>query len=458
MSDYRQDLQQHAASVLAPGERLLASVRAMPVGPFGGSMGIFAGAAVGALIQAVAISRSVKKARLSGFPIAGRMAIGLTDRRVVVWQRGGFLGGAITKLVGDVPLTRIARIDGEPVPGRSKLTFVLRDARAVTVEADKRDAPHLLAESFNQSAFPGQFPTAVPAPPPPAPVPTQTTPTAPVGFAAPVPAAAGGVVTALAEEDGRACLRCDTRNPSSAEFCWRCFASFARAPQTNMTRPGPGGVLAGTQPLESPPAPAGSWTPPHPPPSWLPAPSVEQSGGWPVAAKIGVAVFAALMVAGAAVIALSRTHHSRISIPDSIGGAQRVVTPASQQAEQQILEGAKRYGVTGKVGFYALGGLPSFAVVAYDYHPGPLDRPESLMEGLASGVAGSDTGSSVDLSSLATDSAGGVTYRCVRIVGPARGTLCTWQETDVLGVVLALNQAIPQARLLTDTVRTAVES
>jgi len=80
------------------------------------------------------------------------------------------------------------------------------------------------------------------------------------------------------------------------------------------------------------------------------------------------------------------------------------------------------------------------------------------MRGLASGGSGSGTGSSVDLSRIATDSAGGVPYRCVGVAGQAGGAICMWEETDILGVVLGLNQGIPQARLLTDTVRSAVES
>ncbi len=432
MSDHRQKVERHAASVLAPDERLLASVRAMPVGPFGGSMGIFAGAVVGAVIQAVAVSRSVKRARLSGFPIAGRMAVAITDRRILVWQRGGVLGGTITKLIGEVPLTRIAGIEVEPVPGRSKLTFVFRDARKVTVEADKRDSPDRFAEVIRPSSAPGGVPASA------APTPSQWFATAtPPPEAVPVaaPAAATSVATALAG----------------------CFSPFTRPSQPVMPRPGPGGALAGAQPLGAPPAPAGSWTLPQPPRLRLPAPSAQQPTGWPVAAKIGAALVA-LLLTGAAVIALGRTQHSRISIPDSIAGAQRIVTPASHQAEQQILEGAKRYGVTARAGFYGSGALPSFAVVAYDYHPGPADTPESIMRGLASGVSGSGTGSSVDLSRIATDSVGGVTYRCVRVVGQAGGAICMWEETDVLGVVLALSQGIPQARLLTDTVRSAVES
>ena len=122
----------------------------MPVGPYGGSLGIFSGAVVGAIVQSVAISRSVRKALLSRFPMSGRMVIAITERRVLVWSRGGFTGNTVTQLVGQVPLSRLSGVMIERVPGRSKMTFCFRDARAVTVEADKRDEPDRFAEGLSR--------------------------------------------------------------------------------------------------------------------------------------------------------------------------------------------------------------------------------------------------------------------------------------------------------------------
>lgn len=149
---------------MASGERLLASVRAMPMGLYGGSMGIYAGSVMGAVIQSVAVSRAVRSAALSRFPLAGRMVIGLTDRRLLVWRTGGLIGASITRLVGQVPVSRLSRIDLGSVAGRSTLTFVPRDARPVTVEADIRDHPRRFAEAFRPlaPAQPPSEPSAVP--------------------------------------------------------------------------------------------------------------------------------------------------------------------------------------------------------------------------------------------------------------------------------------------------------
>jgi hypothetical protein len=213
----------------------------------------------------------------------------------------------------------------------------------------------------------------------------------------------------------------------------------------------------GVAALERPTAPAGSWTMPAPTPP-PPASPGARSAPWPVGAKVGVAAFVAVVSAVAAFMAVGRMHHSRISIPDSIAGTQRIVTSASRQAEEQLLDGARKYGVTGKAGFYGGGDLASFAVVAFDYHVGPGETGDTMMRGLASGMAAAGTGSSVDLSTMTTDSAGRVVYRCVRVLGEVPGAICMWEETDVVGVVLVLDKGIPEARLLTETVRLAVEA
>jgi hypothetical protein len=121
----------------------------MPVALYGASMRMYAGSVMGAVVQSVAVSRAVRRAAQSRFPLAGRMAIGMSDRRILVWRTGGLLGGSITRLVGQVPLSRISGIEVEFVAGRSKLTFVLRDARAVTVEAC--DDPQRFVEVYRRS-------------------------------------------------------------------------------------------------------------------------------------------------------------------------------------------------------------------------------------------------------------------------------------------------------------------
>jgi hypothetical protein len=219
LSDYRLELERHASRVVAPGERLLEAVRAMPVGPFGGSLGIFSGAVVGAVVHSVSVSRSVKKAAISRFPMAGRMVIGLTDHRVLVWRRGGPRANTVTELLGEIPLWRIASVSVDRIPGRCKLTFVLRDAHPVIVETDKRDASERFVDAFAQCAAaevtqPSLHPAAaIGGEDQPARV--QVEPAE-----APIPPL---VATALAGRGETGCPTCGARNPSTSAFCWRCL-------------------------------------------------------------------------------------------------------------------------------------------------------------------------------------------------------------------------------------------
>jgi hypothetical protein len=246
LSYYRVELPRHAAGVLAPGELLLASARAMPVGPFGGSMGVFAGAAMGAVIQSIAISRSVKRAALSRFPLAGRMVVAISDRRILIWRMGGLLGGTITTLLGHVPLSRIARVELESVPGRSKLMFVLRDAPVVTIEADKRDAPDRFVEAFRQSVggVPvGQAPSEANVRPGPeaAPLgaPTLERPSAPVGsWTQPRPRTRSSTAPAIRGEGEAGILR-ERKTPPEKPHPLSSAPSVTASPAEERSSPGP---------------------------------------------------------------------------------------------------------------------------------------------------------------------------------------------------------------------------
>jgi hypothetical protein len=518
LPDFKIELERHAAGVLAPDEHLLAAIRAMPIGLFGGSLGIFAGAAVGVIVQSVAISRSVKKARLSWFPLAGRMVIGITEHRILIWSRGGTMGG-ITGFMGEVPIGRVWGITAEPVPGRVKLTFVLRDAQAVVVEADRRDEPDRFAEIAHELASGGgitspaephsshrwsrlepplepatlseplEHPAAVPQPPPippPPPLPgwkPQPAAAAAPGLmaspvAAPAPSMAGSAVatatpfasapapssapsfTAQVEEKKKSCSKCNSSNPASADFCWGCFAAFPGTSRPFSGYAGQGTVASGPLGAVAPPQ-VGSPSSPQAPRQWIPSPpsSSQRSVGWklPASAKVGVAAFVVAALAAAAFIFTNQGGGSRIAMPPSIAGAQRIVSPQAQQVEAQIVQLAKRNGVTGKAGFYGIEGFPTFAVVGFDYHISEEESPEVIFRQFSNGVA-SANGASVDMSTLTNENRAGTAYICARVRGNVPGSVCMWSETDVVGFVLAIRQGVKNARALTTTVQTAIEN
>jgi hypothetical protein len=432
LSDYKLEFERHASRALAPGERLLEAVRAMPVGPFGGSLGIFSGAVVGAVVHSVAVSRSVKKAAISRFPAAGRMVIGLTDHRVLVWKRGGAMGKTVTELVGEIPLWRITSVSVDRIPGRCKLTFVLRDAHAVTVETDRRDASERFVEAFNRCAEGAAVVGSADS--------VQSSeqlggPILPFAPAQPFEAAAPAA-TAVAEHGERGCPTCGTRNPASSAFCWRCLTPFGPQPQ-----PSP-------QPV-----------PPKPSPRTGSRPSgLSNIATIRVAALIGLPVMVIVAVTLLFFRGSDRPSHSQISMPATIAGTPKIVASTAAQQAERVMELARGHGLTGTAGMYGLREAVSFGVVLYDNDAGLGDSPQTLMAPLVTGVAGSATGFVIDLSTMTTDSSAGATYRCAQVTGPAAGASCVWQDSSRTGVVLALNQGVLQARVLTETVRAAIES
>lgn len=402
-------------------------------------MGIFGGAVVGTIVHSVAVSRSVKKASLSRFPLAGRMAIGITNSRILVWQRAGLLGNTVKTLVGEVPLGRLSGVEVEPIPGRVKLTFVLRDARPVMVEADKRDAPERLVEAFDLYAAAEAVATlaavsselAAPSAAP------WAEPPRAVAVAAPAAPAA----TAVADQAGKDCFACQTHNPSSAEFCWRCLAPFGPQPHVPVERPrhaadGAGGVDG----------------------------AKSQAARWTLAAKVKVGALVAIplvitvLLAALAFKGADRSGRGSVSMPATIAGAQRITTAAARQAEERILAAAKRRGFTGKAGLYGTGDSIFFGVAVYDNFAGFGGPAQVLMEPLFSVAAGPSSGSSVDLATLTADSAGDVTYRCAAVLGRAAGAGCVWQTSTGSGAVLALNQGISQARSLAEAARASLQT
>lgn len=134
------------------------------------------------------------------------------------------------------------------------------------------------------------------------------------------------------------------------------------------------------------------------------------------------------------------------------------MTPQAHQAESQIADLAERYGISGKAGFYGIEGLPTFAVVGFDYNVSEHESPEGFFQEFSTGVASANGNSSIDMTTFTNEYRAGTTYMCARLSGELPGTVCMWSETDVVGFVLALRQDVRDARALTTTVRNAVLS
>ena len=134
MGSYADKVQDKAAGILEPGERVLAAIRTMPRGT---TMGIGIGGAVGAVVA----DRQAKKAQANqtegsaakDWP-AVRSAVGLTDRRLLIYDYT--FTGKPNNLVGEFPLDQIASLEVDKGL-TNKVRFTFTDGSAAQVECAK---------------------------------------------------------------------------------------------------------------------------------------------------------------------------------------------------------------------------------------------------------------------------------------------------------------------------------
>jgi hypothetical protein len=160
MGDYSEKLAKHAAGVLQRDEHLLAGVRAMAKGHTKGAAAGGLGGAVGALAAGALQKRSARKQteQTSGlaamFPKDPMVAIGVTDQRLLVFQRSQMTGGS-KDLQAEFPLARVAsmtrtqsRVMLQKIPG---VLVAFDDGSSIELEIAKLDKPDRLLEAFQRA-------------------------------------------------------------------------------------------------------------------------------------------------------------------------------------------------------------------------------------------------------------------------------------------------------------------
>jgi hypothetical protein len=459
-----------AGTSLAPGERVLACVRAQP-------RGAAFSAVAGLVVHSLVLRRRRAEAEASRFPVARSMLIALTDRRLLIWRRSG-LAGRSGVLLGEVLLTRVAHVSVEGRVGSHTLTFHLVDAPAVTVEVLRRDQPERLAGAFaglpvslQASALdaPGTLPEEPPAmpgppsmpepppmpaipvipmappswdvPPPPASEPEVAATPAP----AEVPAALAGSVprggVALAERPAPpqapeatppgACPRCFTRNAAGVAFCWKCLEPLGN------------GAPARTQPMGLRPAPfAPAAASPRPgaiaaalhggfdaPPGLEDSVRIRAPRAWP---KVALPVAGALVCLVVVGVFVTRAQRRELSMPAEIIGIQRIDDPSVGAILDQLSTEARKAGVQPKSALYGYGLNPSLFVVAYD--DSSSVSAEDLFRSFAAGFE-SPSGR-VKLKAMEQAEREGVPYVCAPVTGAAWDTACAWKDGSAVGFVV----------------------
>jgi hypothetical protein len=158
MGDYTGKLAKEASGVLADGETLLAGARAMAKGFTKGSLYGGIGGAVGGAIGAMVGARGAKgaagsaDATAAAFPKDAMIAIGLTDRRLLVWRRSKMTGG-VKDLAAEYPIERVASVAPDSTRAIVKVpTLVIGfdDGSTVTVEVVRFDGTDGLVSAFER--------------------------------------------------------------------------------------------------------------------------------------------------------------------------------------------------------------------------------------------------------------------------------------------------------------------
>ncbi len=106
-------LQKLSADYLADGEELKIGLR---VNLKGTALGVGLTAGIGGVLGAVAGSKTlqqgIEQAKESGIPFSQQMALGLTDKRIIVWSRSQ-MSGKPKEIIGEIPLTDIKGVQFE---------------------------------------------------------------------------------------------------------------------------------------------------------------------------------------------------------------------------------------------------------------------------------------------------------------------------------------------------------
>lgn len=148
MANYTKKMQPIAASVLQPGEILLAGCRANAKGAtnaaaIGGAFGLIGGAV------AVAVMRNKAEKEEEGsedndgsiaarWPKEPQVAIGLTDRRLLVWKRS-MMTAKPTELIAEFPRGQVTSLTAERGKLSDPMTISFADGSAVLVEVVRID-------------------------------------------------------------------------------------------------------------------------------------------------------------------------------------------------------------------------------------------------------------------------------------------------------------------------------
>jgi hypothetical protein len=209
----------------------------------------------------------------------------------------------------------------------------------------------------------------------------------------------------------RTCPNCGASSALTAAFCWQCHQPFG-AHQT-------------------PPEP-GSWTPgiPAAPPAWTRTPGpldtpARRRGG--VGRIVGV-VLVTLVSIGIVTSWVERD--GSVTFPEQVGGLVRIENAQTEFVADTFHRQLDTMGVESDIAMYGAG-LPTAAL--FWIRDASTPTTDAAFDEFARGFdSGIGTAGSLEGSRRTVETIDGVTYVCAPVVGDVSGTICMWQDQEVL--------------------------
>jgi hypothetical protein len=158
-----------------------------------------------------------------------------------------------------------------------------------------------------------------------------------------------------------------------------------------------------------------------------------------VASIVGIAVG---VVAGSAFVAL---RDPGVALPERVAGLERTSDARSDAAAASFRAASGSQGLEGDMAFYAEGGAP-VAALAWIQGDGTVaggsaDAFDVLTEGFTSGYGG------VVVTAERTERAvDGVTYVCAPVTAALAAGICTWEDGDVVWVLMDVRPGVTIAQ------------
>ena len=248
------------------------------------------------------------------------------------------------------------------------------------------------------------------------------------------------------------CRSCGANRQPDATYCWQCYTPFPgamAAARVATLAPAPAGLRqpGGGSTFPAFPSRGGSpsWGPP-------PRPPATTRGRVPSGVKIAVTIVVLAAAAFGGKTVWDRMSWNRLELPARVEAQSRMTSPQATMVEDMMVAGAKREGITAKVGIYGTGTQPRFVLLLARF-----DLTDAARAMVKSGVAtGGETKADAAVGQPQVYTHGGEKFQCFQVQAGAPASMCGWQQGSGVGFGITFDKRVKEALRLTAAARAEV--